>query len=230
MAGAPVYLVHLSSVEALDVVVAARARGLPVFAETCPQYLVLSDACYEEPGFGGAKYVMSPPLRPAQGLARLWHGLAARELDVVSTDHCPFNLRGQKDLGRDDFSRIPNGAPGIETRLTLVYDRGVRAGHLPMTRLVDVMATTPARLFGLAPRKGAIAVGGDADLVVFDPQTNHTLSARSLHMRVDYSPYEGLEVTGAVRTVLCRGRLTVEDGRFVGRAGAGAFVARAPRI
>jgi dihydropyrimidinase len=163
-------------------------------------------------------------------LPRLWQGLAAGELDVVATDHCPFNLQGQKDLGRDDFSRIPNGAPGIETRLTLLHDRGVRAGHLPITRLVDVTATTPARIFGLAPRKGSITAGSDADLVVFDPQKRQTLSARSLHMRVDYSPYEGLEVMGAVQTVLCRGRLTVDEGRFVGRAGAGAFVKRAARV
>jgi dihydropyrimidinase len=229
MAGVPIYIVHLSAAEALEMVTEARDRGLPAYAETCPQYLFLSYENYEEPGFDGAKYVMSPPLRPKETQDRLWRGLASNDLQAVSTDHCPFCMKEQKELGRDDFSKIPNGAPGIETRMSLVYDGGVRSGKISWNRFVELTSTSPAKIFGLFPRKGTVAPGSDADLVVFDPNRKQTLSAKTLHMRVDYNPYEGREVTGVAETVLSRGKLVVRNGKFVGRAGAGSFLKRNPR-
>lgn len=229
IAGVPIYIVHLSAAEALEMVTEARDRGLPAYAETCPQYLFLSYANYEEPGFAGAKYVMSPPLRAAGNEERLWRGLAGNDLQAVSTDHCPFCMKGQKELGADDFSKIPNGAPGIETRMSLLWDGGVRAGRISMNRFVEVTSTAPAKIFGLFPRKGTIAPGSDADIVVFDPEKKVTLSAKTLHMKVDYNPYEGREVTGAADTVLSRGRVVVENGRFVGKLGSGEFLKRSPR-
>jgi dihydropyrimidinase len=229
MADVPVYIVHLSAAEALEMVTEARDRGLPAYAETCPQYLFLSYDNYEEPGFDGAKYVMSPPLRPRETQDRLWRGLAFNDLQAVSTDHCPFCMKEQKMLGRDDFSKIPNGAPGIETRMSLVYDGGVRAGRISLNRWVELTSTSPAKIFGLFPRKGTIAPGSDADIVIFNPDAKTTLSAKSLHMKVDYNPYEGREVVGVSETVISRGRVIVEDGRFAGRPGAGAFVKRHAR-
>jgi dihydropyrimidinase len=229
MADVPVYIVHLSAAEALEMVTEARDRGLPAFAETCPQYLFLSSDNYDEPGFEGAKYVMSPPLRPRETQERLWRGLAFNDLQAISTDHCPFCMKEQKTLGRHDFSKIPNGAPGIETRMSLVYDGGVRTGRISLNRFVELTSTSPARIFGLFPRKGTIAPGSDADIVIFDPLRKVTLSARTLHMKVDYNPYEGRDVTGAADTVLSRGRIIVEGGKFVGRAGAGEFIRRAAR-
>ena len=229
MAGVPIYIVHLSAAEALEMVTQARDRGLPAYAETCPQYLFLSYDNYEEPGFDGAKYVMSPPLRPKETQDRLWRGLAFNDLQAVSTDHCPFCMKEQKELGRGDFSKIPNGAPGIETRMSLVFDGGVRTGKISVNRFVELTSTSPAKIFGLFPRKGTVAPGSDADLVVFDPNRKQTLSAKTLHMKVDYNPYEGREVTGVAETVLSRGRVIVEDGKFTGRAGAGSFLKRNPR-
>jgi len=229
IAGVPIYIVHLSAAEALEMVTEARDRGLPAYAETCPQYLFLSYANYEEPGFAGAKYVMSPPLRAAGNEERLWRGLAGNDLQAISTDHCPFCMRGQKELGADDFSKIPNGAPGIETRMSLVWDGGVRTGRISIHRFVELTSTAPAKIFGLFPRKGTVAPGSDADLVIFDPEKKVTLSARTLHMKVDYNPYEGRSVTGAAETVLSRGRVIVENGKFTGRAGAGSFLKRSPR-
>jgi dihydropyrimidinase len=229
MAGVPIYIVHLSAAEALEMVTQARDRGLPAYAETCPQYLFLSYDNYEEPGFDGAKYVMSPPLRPKETQDRLWRGLASNDLQAVSTDHCPFCMKEQKELGRDDFSKIPNGAPGIETRMSLVFDGGVRAGKIGLNRFVELTSTSPAKIFGLFPRKGTVAPGSDADLVVFDPNRKVTLSAKTLHMKVDYNPYEGREVTGVSETVLSRGKVIVENGKFVGRAGAGSFLKRNAR-
>jgi len=229
IAGVPIYIVHLSAAEALEMVAEARDRGLPAFAETCPQYLFLSYDNYEEPGFDGAKYVMSPPLRAKETQDRLWRGLAFNDLQAISTDHCPFCMKEQKVLGRNDFSRIPNGAPGIETRMSLVYDGGVRAGRISLNRFVELTSTSPARIFGLFPRKGTIAPGSDADIVVFDPNRTITLSAATLHMNVDYNPYEGRQVTGATDTVLSRGRLVIDNGKFVGRPGSGAFLKRASR-
>jgi dihydropyrimidinase len=229
IAGVPIYIVHLSAAEALEMVTEARDRGLPAYAETCPQYLFLSYDNYEESGFDGAKYVMSPPLRPKETQARLWRGLAGNDLQAISTDHCPFCMKEQKELGEGDFSKIPNGAPGIETRMSLVYDGGVRAGRISLNRFVELTSTSPAKIFGLFPRKGTIAPGSDADIVVFDPEKKLTLSVNTLHMRVDYNPYEGREVTGVTETVISRGRIVIDGGRFTGKAGAGAFLKRAPR-
>src|SRR6201997_3299093 len=229
IAGVPIYIVHLSAAEALEMVTEARDRGLPAYAETCPQYLFLSYDNYEEPGFDGAKYVMSPPLRPKDTQDRLWRGLAFNDLQAISTDHCPFCMKEQKVLGEGDFSKIPNGAPGIETRMSLVYDGGLRTGKILLNRFVELTSTSPARIFGLFPRKGTIAPGSDADIVVFNPEKKQTLSARTLHMKVDYNPYEGREVTGAAETVLSRGRVIIDNGTFTGRAGGGSFVKRSER-
>jgi len=229
MADVPIYIVHLSAAEALEMVTEARDRGLPAYAETCPQYLFLSYDNYEEPGFDGAKYVMSPPLRPKETQDRLWRGLAFNDLQAISTDHCPFCMKEQKTLGQDDFSKIPNGAPGIETRMSLVYDGGVLPGRISLNRFVELTSTSPAKIFGLFPRKGTIAPGSDADIVVFDPSKKTTLSAKTLHMNVDYNPYEGREVTGAVDTVVSRGRVVIDAGVFTGRAGAGSFLKRSAR-
>ena len=198
-----------------------------LYAETCPQYLFLSYDNYEEPGFEGAKYVMSPPLRAKATQDLLWRGLAFNDLQAISTDHCPFCMKEQKTLGAGDFSKIPNGAPGIETRMSLVYDGGVRTGRISLNRFVELTSTSPAKIFGLFPRKGTIAPGSDADIVVFDPERT-IRTARTL-MKVDYNPYEGREVTGATDTVVSRGRVIVDDGTFTGRTGAGSFLKRRPR-
>src|SRR6266567_432899 len=229
IADVPIYIVHLSAAEALEMVTEARDRGVPAYAETCPQYLFLSYENYEEPGFEGAKYVMSPPLRPRETQDRLWRGLAFNDLQAISTDHCPFCMKEQKTLGSGDFSKIPNGAPGIETRMSLVYDGGVRTGRISLNRFVELTSTSPAKIFGLFPRKGTIAPGSDADIVVFDPNRTITLSARTLHMNVDYNPYEGREVVGATDTVISRGRVVIDGGKFAGRPGSGSFIKRASR-
>jgi dihydropyrimidinase len=228
VANAPVYIVHLSAASALAEVAKARDEGWNAFAETCPQYLFLSYDNYEEPDFGGSKYVMSPPLRDRAKQDQLWRGLAFNDLQCIATDHCPFCMK-EKRLGENDFSKIPNGAPGVETRMSLVYDGGVRPGRISLNRFVELTSTSPAKIFGLFPRKGTIAPGSDADLVVFDPNRTITLAARTLHMNCDYNPYEGRQVTGATDTVLSRGRLVIEDGAFVGRTGAGSFLKRAIR-
>jgi len=229
IAGVPIYIVHLSAAEALEMVTEARDRGLPAYAETCPQYLFLSYDNYEEPGFDGAKYVMSPPLRAKEKQDQLWRGLAFNDLQAISTDHCPFCMKEQKELGTDDFSKIPNGAPGIETRMSLVYDGGVRTGKISLNRFVELTSTSPAKIFGLFPRKGTIAPGSDADVVVFDPDKKIRLGVKTLHMRVDYNPYEGREVTGVTDTVISRGKVVIDGGKFVGKAGAGSFLRRAIR-
>jgi dihydropyrimidinase len=229
MADVPIYIVHLSAAEALEMVTEARDRGLPAFAETCPQYLFLSYDNYEEPGFAGAKYVMSPPLRARETQQQLWRGLAFNDLQVISTDHCPFCMKEQKELGTNDFSKIPNGAPGIETRMSLVYDGGVREGRISLNRFVELTSTSPAKIFGLFPRKGTIAPGSDADIVIFDPEKRVTLGVKTLHMNVDYNPYEGREVTGVTDTVLSRGRIVIDAGVFTGKAGAGSFLKRSTR-
>ncbi len=228
IADAPVFIVHLSSAEALEEVERARARGVRIEAETCPQYLCLSDELYDQPHFAGARYVMSPPLRTRTSQEPLWRGLANGTIDTVATDHCPFSL-ADKELGAGDFSRIPNGAPGIETRLALLWSLGVRPGKISPSRFVDVISTAPARIFGLYPRKGAIAVGSDADLVIWDPDRESTLSVATHHSRVDYCTYEGWKLVGLPATVLSRGQVIVEGGRFCGRPGAGRFLARAAR-
>jgi len=226
MAGAPIYIVHLSCREALEKVKEARDRGLPALAETCPQYLILSYKNYEEPGFNGAKYVMSPPLRDKSNHAPLWQGLASGDLQVISTDHCPFNFKGQKDLGKNDFSQIPNGAPGIENRLCLMYNEGVNRGCVSINRFVDLVSTTPAKLFGLYPEKGTVAVGSDADLVVFDPKERFTITAKTNHQKVDYTPYEGYKGKGVPRIVIAQGKVLVKEGKFLGQPGGGRYIKR----
>jgi dihydropyrimidinase len=229
IAGAPVYIVHLSSEDALNEVREARDRGVPAFAETCPQYLLLSIDDLARPGFEGAKYVFTPPLRPKGHQPRLWDGLKDDHLQVVSTDHCPFCFEDQKILGKDDFTKIPNGGPGIENRLQLIYHHGVNSGKLSLPRFVELTSTTPARIFGMYPRKGEIAPGSDADLVIWDPNERHTISAKTHHMRVDYSMFEGFEVQGNARTVLSRGEVIVDGGNFLGKAGRGQYLKRAAR-
>lgn len=231
MAGVPVYIVHLSAAEALEEVTRARDRGIPAHAETCPQYLFLSYDNYEEPGFEGAKYVMSPPLRDRSKWDHLWRGLKYDDLQAISTDHCPFcqNENPGKLLGADDFSKIPNGAPGIETRMSLVYDGGVRTGKISMNRYVELTSTSPAKLFGLFPKKGTIAPGSDADIVIFDTEAELTLSYKTLHMNVDYNPYEGRRVTGVPRTVLSRGEVIVDRGTWSGATGRGRYLPRKQR-
>ncbi len=230
MANVPIYIVHLSAAEALEKVTEARDRGLPAYAETCPQYLFLSTENYDEPGFEGAKYVMSPPLREREKQAQLWRGLAGNDLQVISTDHCPFCMKEQKELGKGDFSKIPNGAPGIETRMSLVWDGGVRSKRISMNRFVELTSTSPAKIFGMWPRRGTIAPGSVADVVVFDPEREVTLSAKTLHMKVDYNPYEGRKVRGAPEVVMSRGRVVIENGKFVGKPGSGQFIKRSERI
>jgi len=226
MAGTPVYIVHLSCNEALEKVREARDRGLRVYAETCPQYLYLSLENMDGPGFDGAKYVFTPPLREKWHQEKLWQGLAKDDLQVVSTDHCPFCMKEQKELGKDDFTKIPNGGPGIEHRVSLVYSGGVHGGKFSANRFVQLVSTAPAKLFGLYPRKGTVAVGSDADLIVFDADEEQTISVKTHHMRVDYSMFEGTRVKGVTKTVLSRGRVIVENGKFVGKVGAGEFVKR----
>jgi dihydropyrimidinase len=226
MAEAPVYIVHLSCADALHQVREARDRGLPVFAETCPQYLFLSYDNYEEPGFEGAKYVMTPPLREKWNQAELWKGLKTDDLQVISTDHCPFCMKEQKELGKDDFSKIPNGAPGVEHRVPLIYNGGVVENRISLNRFVELTSTAAAKMFGLFPKKGTIAVGSDADIVIFDPDKEQTISASTHHMNVDYSAYEGRKIRGVVETVLSRGRVVIEDGEYKGKAGDGKFLKR----
>jgi dihydropyrimidinase len=226
MAGSPVYIVHLSCYDALQEVREARDLGLPAYAETCPQYLFLDYSRYEQEGFEGAKYVMTPPLREKWNQEKLWQGLAGNDLQVVSTDHCPFCFKEQKEMGRDDFTKIPNGGPGVEHRMSLIYNGGVAEGRISLNRFVELTSTAAAKLFGLFPRKGTIAVGSDADIVIFDPDEEMTISASTHHMNVDYSAYEGMNVKGVAKTVLSRGRVVVEDGDYTGRAGDGRFIRR----
>jgi dihydropyrimidinase len=225
-AGVPIYIVHLSAREALEAVRGARDRGTKAFAETCPQYLFLSLDDMKD-GFNGAKFVCSPPLRPADHQAELWTGLVKDDLQLVSTDHCPFDFEGQKDLGKDDFRKVPNGLPGVEDRVDLLHDGGVVAGRITPERWVEIIATAPAKLFGMFPQKGTIAVGSDADIVVYDPAATRTISATTHHMDVDYSCYEGRRVQGRSDIVLSRGSVIVRDGTFTGRKGHGRFIKRA---
>ena len=225
MAESPVYIVHLSCTDALNKVREARDRGIPAFAETCPQYLFHSIEDYGE-GFEGAKFVMTPPLREKMNNAELWKGLKMDDLQVISTDHCPFCMKEQKELGKDDFSKIPNGAPGVENRMGLIYNGGVAENRISLNRFVELTSTAAAKMFGLFPKKGTIAVGSDADIVIFDPNQEHTFGVDSEHMNVDYSTYEGWTVKGRVETVLSRGRVVIENGEHLGKAGDGQFLKR----
>ena len=225
MAESPVYIVHLSCTDALNQVRQARDRGIPAFAETCPQYLFHSIDDYGD-GWEGAKYVMTPPLREKHNHAELWKGLKMDDLQVISTDHCPFCMKEQKELGLGDFSKIPNGAPGVENRMNLIYNGGVVEQRISLNRFVELTSTAAAKMFGLFPKKGTIAVGSDADIVIFNPDTEHTFGVEAEHMNVDYSSYEGWKVKGKVETVLSRGRVVIENGEHKGKAGDGQFLKR----
>jgi len=222
----PAYFVHISCREAITEVAQAKARGLAIYSETCPHYLTLDSSVYEGDSFEVAKYVMTPPLREPEHQHSLWHGIRRGDVDVVSTDHCPFCLVGQKDAGRNNFLQIPNGVGGVEYRLLLLFDRGVIAGQISLERLVAITATNPAKLFGLYPRKGTLAVGSDADVVVLDPTATTRLSVTTSPSKVDYSIYEGWEVAGAIRYVLSRGKVVVTNGAVHDVLGHGRFVAR----
>ncbi|MGW1714318.1 dihydropyrimidinase [Streptomyces sp. NPDC002156] len=225
VAGAPLYVVHVSAQEAVAELTRARDEGLNVFGETCPQYLFLSTDNLAEPDFEGAKYVCSTPLRPKDHQAALWRGLRTNDLQVVSTDHCPFCFEGQKELGRGDFSKIPNGLPGVENRMDLLH-QAVVDGHISRRRWIEIACATPARMFGLYPKKGTIAPGADADVVIYDPTAEQIVSAETHHMNVDYSAYEGKRITGRVETVLSRGELVITEREFTGRAGHGVYTPR----
>ena len=226
MAEAPAYFVHLSTEGAVEEVAAARQRGLPVSAETCTHYLTLDRSVYDEPGFDAAKYVLTPPLRERRHVESLWRGLRTGAVGIVSSDHCPLCLHGQKDLGAHDFRAIPNGGPGVEHRVAVMYDEAVAGGRLGLTRFAEVVAAEPARAAGLYPRKGAIAVGSDADLVVIDPEGTTAVSAEAQYQNVDYALWEGRELRGAVEAVYSRGVLVADRGAFVGPAGHGEFLRR----
>ena len=224
--GCPLYVVHISTERGAAAVARARARGQVVYGETCPQYLLLTDAELDRPGFEGAKFVCSPPLRPSGNAEALWAGLANGRLQTVGTDHCPFFYQGQKDLGREVFTAIPNGLPGIETRLALLHTFGVGAGRLSLNQWVQVCCANPARIFGLYPRKGTLVPGADADLVLFDPNHVVPLTKDRLHENVDYTPYAGLTLRGYPRLTLARGEVLAAEGEYVGPAGGGRFLAR----
>lgn len=226
--GTDIYIVHTTCRGVLDRAIEKMHRGQHVYIETCPQYLLLDDSCYDEPDFGGAKYVMSPPIRKKVDQAALWAGIEAGIVQVVGTDHCPFNFKGQKDMGKADFSKIPNGGPGVENRIEVCFSEGVAKGRISMNRFVEVMCTNPARIFGM-PWKGTLSIGADADIVLFDPNEKHTLSAKTHHQRVDYNMYEGWEITGKVKTVLSNGRVAIRGGRADQiEKGTGRFIKRQP--
>jgi dihydropyrimidinase len=227
VAGSPLYVVHVSCKEALEPIERARAADWDAWGETCTQYLFIDQTALDKPDFEGAKYVYTPPPRPKENQEHLWNALATGVLSVLSTDHCPFNWDGQKTIGRDDFSKIPNGGPGIENRLHMLHHFGAREGRFSLNRMVELLSTNPARFFGLYPRKGTIAVGSDADIVVFDPEKPHTISASTHHSNVDYNLFEGTEVRGAPDVVLVRGQVIVENDELMAEPGAGEFVRRA---
>ena len=225
MAESPVYIVHLSSTDALNQVRQARDRGIPAFAETCPQYLFHSIDDYGD-GWDGAKYVMTPPLREKHNCGELWKGLKMDDLQVISTDHCPFCMKEQKELGKESFDKIPNGAPGVENRMALIYNGGVVENRISLNRFVELTSTAAAKMFGMFPKKGTIAVGSDADIVIFDPNGETKFGVDHEHMNVDYSSYEGWTVRGKVETVLSRGRVVIENGEHTGKQGDGQFIRR----
>lgn len=224
--GAPVYIVHLSCREALEEAMRARERGVTVWVETLIQYLTLDKTYAELPDFAGAKYVMSPPLRDKANQEVLWNALRQGLVNTVGTDHAPFDFETQKTMGREDFTKIPNGIPAIEDRVNLLFSEGVVTGRIDLHTFVKIASTNAARIFNLFPRKGTIQPGADADLVVYDPKAKHTLSVKSQHMNLDYNAFEGREVTGRPEAVILRGETTVRNGKFVGTPGRGQFLAR----
>lgn len=226
LADSQLYVVHVTCADAVEKIAEARRRGLRVYGETCPQYLVLDQTYLEKPNFEGAKYVWSPPLREKRNQAVLWDALWNGQLQAIGSDQCSFNFKGQKELGIADFSKIPNGGPTIEDRFSLLYSEGVHKGRLSINKFVDIIATSAAKLFGLFPRKGTIAVGSDADIVIFDPSVERTLSAETHHMKVDYNAFEGMQVFGEPVSVLVRGEFVIRDRAFVGKPGSGRYMHR----
>jgi len=233
LAEAPVYFVHLSALEALKQVVEARDRGIPAFAETCPHYLFFDESVYENDNFETAKYVMSPPLRSKEAQNNLWRALKYDDLQVIATDHCPYCMKegglgkiNQKPYGKNDFSKIPNGAPGLQDRMTVVFDGGVKTGKLSLNRFIQLMSTNPAKIFGMFPRKGTIAIGSDADIVIFDPNEQHVLSSNTNYSNCDYTLFEGRQVTGRVKKVILRGKIIVDGDNWLGSPGYGNFQKR----
>ena len=227
VAGSPLYVVHVSCAESVEPIQLAREKGWDVWGETCTQYFFIDYTFLERPNFEGGKYVYTPPPRDKANQDVLWNAVRTDKLSAISTDHCAFLWDGQKTIGRDDFSKIPNGGPGLENRLQMIHEFGVRGGRISLNRMVELLSTNPAKLFGLYPRKGTIAVGSDADIVVFDPDKRVTISASTHHSKSDYNLFEGTEVTGAPEVVLLRGNVLVEDGELVAQPGIGQFVARA---
>jgi dihydropyrimidinase len=227
VAGCKLYVVHVSCRESVEPIELAREKGWDVCGETCTQYFFIDESYLDRPDFEGAKYVYTPPPRAKENQEVLWRAVENDVLSVISTDHCAFLWDGQKTMGRDDFSKIPNGGPGLENRLQMIHEFGVRAGRISLNRMVELLSTNPARYFGLYPRKGTIAVGSDADLVVFDPERKVTISAATHHSKSDYNLFEGAEVTGAPEVVLLRGRVLVESGELVAQPGIGEFIPRA---
>jgi dihydropyrimidinase len=227
VAGSPLYVVHVSCAESVEPIAIAREKGWNIHGETCTQYFFVDYSFLERPDFEGAKYVYTPPPRDKANQDVLWNAVRTDVLSVVSTDHCAFLWDGQKTMGRDDFSKIPNGGPGLENRLQMIHEFGVRAGRISLNRMVELLSTNPAKLFGLYPRKGTIAVGSDADIVVFDPERTVMISGSTHHSKSDYNLFEGTEVTGVPEVVLLRGQVLVESGELVASPGIGQFVARA---
>ena len=231
IADAPIYIVHVSCTRALDEIRSAKDRGQSVYGETCTQYLALSTDAFDVPGFESAKFICSPPLRDKSNWPGLWAGIRTGDLSTVASDHAAFNFAGQKEMGLvEGFHKVPNGCPGVEHRLLILHTRGVVGGEIDMPKLVDVCSAAPARLFGLYPQKGVIAPGSDADLVVFDPSVDAVISAATQTQNVDYTPYEGMRVKGAVRKALSKGEVVVSDGSWVGKAGAGRYVKGTPFV
>jgi dihydropyrimidinase len=227
VAGSPLYVVHVSCAESVEPIQLAREKGWDVWGETCTQYFFVDYTFLERPDFEGAKYVYTPPPRDKANQDVLWNAVRTDTLSAISTDHCAFLWDGQKTIGKDDFSKIPNGGPGLENRLQMIHEFGVRGGRISLNRMVELLSTNPAKLFGLYPRKGTIAVGSDADIVVFDPEKRVTITAATQHSKTDYNLYEGTEVTGTPELVLLRGNVLVEADELVAQPGIGQFVARA---
>ncbi|MEH7502688.1 dihydropyrimidinase [Neobacillus drentensis] len=226
LANSQLYVVHVSCADAVEQIAKARSKGFDVWGETCPQYLVLDQSYLEKPNFEGAKYVWSPPLREKWNQDVLWNALKNGQLQTLGSDQCSFDFKGQKELGRGDFTKIPNGGPIIEDRLTILFSEGVKKGRISLNQFVDITSTRIAKLFGLFPQKGTIAIGADADLVIFDPNIERVISAETHHMAVDYNAFEGMNVTGEPVSVLSRGEFVVRDKQFVGKPGSGKYLKR----
>ncbi len=224
-AKAPVFIVHVSCESAMMEIVRSRDDGNPAYGETCTQYLFLDESYYDKPNFEGAKYVFTPPLVPKENIEPLWKGLKLGYLQEVSTDHCPFFFKGQKELGKETFTKIPNGGPGVEDRLSMTF-HGAMQRSFSLNKFIDITSTASAKMFGMFPRKGTIAVGSDADIVIFDPEKERTISAKTHHMNCDYSLFEGWKIKGEPQTVLSRGKVIIEDGQYKGRPGEGKFIKR----